>query len=350
MRIQLASLARQLAGGRNQRASQTRVIADIAGMDVEQVARALTELEQAPATWVLQELRLHLLRRWASLDPRAAWDYTRNHQSEFREVPGFGTIEAALLQRWSVTDPAAALQAWNELGPQAREDDRNRWALRLIFSALGRQDLDRAMALADTLNPVEKSEAVAGLAAFAADARHRDALLGTLSSLPSGDLRTRALAEALASWSQKQPTEAIQWLDASTFDRNERGSIEEQLATQWLHQDQRGTADWLLSRADSPTRRARRLEMIVTSWGHVDPTACGQWLIAQGLDADAAVAMRLYANTVAANFPVEAVAWARSIPDEAMRQRALAELEGKLRQLYPNRVDELLGRPGNPSP
>ncbi len=319
-------------------------------MDSGEVRAGLVELEQAPATEVLQALRLHLLRRWATMEPRAAWEYARNDLGEFPEAPGFGTMAAALLQRWSMRDPAGALEAWAELSADERHDDRNRCALRMVFSAMGAQDLEQALSRADTLNQSEKSEALRGLAAFASNEQHRDALLATFAALPASELRAQVLGEAVGQWARNEPAEAIQWLDTAKLDPSERGSLEEAIATQCFVKDQPTTADWLLSRADSPADRTKRLEMIVTQWAHGDPTACGQWLIAQGLDNGAAGAMRLYANTVAANFPAEAVAWAKSIPDAAARQHTLDQLRVRLRERYPGRVKELLDTPSPQTP
>jgi len=341
-RIELASLARRLIGGRDHTKSQTRVIAEISGMDSDGIRAGLEELEQVPATAVVQELRLHLLRRWATLQPRAAWSHARNGVSRSAEAPGFGTMAAALLQRWSTQDPEGALEAWAELSPDERSDGRNRWALRMVFSAMGARDLEQALARADTLDPSEKTEALRGLAVFASNEQHRNALLATFAALPAGELRTQVLGEALGQWAQKEPTEAIQWLDAAQLSPQNRGSLEETIAASWFVKDQASTAEWLMSRATSPSSRAKRLEMIVTQWAHGDPSACGQWLITQGLDSSASGAMRLYANTIAVNFPEKAVAWARSIPDEAARQRTLDQLRVRLRERYPRRVDELL--------
>ena len=50
-----------------------------------------------------------------------------------------------------------------------------------------------------------------------------------------GELRARALSEALVAWAQTQSSEAIQWADAANLDRNERASVEEKMA-QTQHQ------------------------------------------------------------------------------------------------------------------
>lgn len=47
-----------------------------------------------------------------------------------------------------------------------------------------------------------------------------------------------------------------------------------------------------------------------------------------------------YARFIAADHPSEAVAWVRSIPDEIVRQRALAFVEKRIRQYYPRLITD----------
>ena len=74
-------------------------------------------------------------------------------------------------------------------------------------------------------------------------------------------------------------------------------------------------------------------------WVYDDPVAAGQWLIDQGLDENAARAMRQYARIIARDYPAEALDWARRIPDPVARERALEEIELRIRHLHPNRAN-----------
>lgn len=310
-------------------------------MSPEDVRAALAELEDAPATGLALELRLLLLKRWSVFDPRAAWDYARATPENFREIRGSGSIESTLLRAWARTDPKAALQAWTELDAPARQ--ANSFALRQIYSSFAAHDFEQAWASAQQAESEIRAEALIGVASTASQGENRETLLARLTELPAGELRTRALSAALETLSKTgHADEATRWLEAANLDRNERGRIEEQLAVRMFTQDRRATADWLMAGADSPTRRARRMEIVIGLWAHTDPQASGEWLISQGLDADADRAMGLYANTVAANFPADAVAWARRIPDPAARQKTLDRIAETLRQRFPDRADELL--------
>jgi hypothetical protein len=62
----------------------------------------------------------------------------------------------------------------------------------------------------------------------------------------------------------------------------------------------------------------------------------------QGLDENAARAMRQYARIIARDHPAEALDWARRIQDVVARERALAEIEIRIRHLHPGRANVLL--------
>jgi hypothetical protein len=213
----------------------------------------------------------------------------------------------------------------------------------MIAWRLGRQDLNRALTEIGTLPGEDQSVAWQGLASLAAQEEHRERILAAISALPPSAVRSGALANAVSAWAQAGNLDnAVQWLDSVPLDRREQAGIEEKMALSFFYENPSNWADWLIARARSPEERSQRLELMTSIWTDLDPTTAGRWLIAQGLDGSAAAAMWRFANTIAANHPAEAVAWARSIPDESMRQRTLVQVEDRIRQQHPHRADEVL--------
>jgi hypothetical protein len=185
------------------------------------------------------------------------------------------------------------------------------------------------------------------LAGLAAREEHRDSLFAAIIALPPGEVRSEALARAVDAWRRTgHDSEALQWLDSTTLDRREKSKVEAQMASSnFFDGNREAAANWFLARAQNPQERSKRLQQMVGNWVYEDPVACGNWLIGQGLDETAAGAMAMYAQMVSAKHPAEGVAWARSIQDEAVRQRALAEVEKRIRQFHPHEADALLVSP-----
>lgn len=342
-RATVARLARRLLEGRDHRSETARVTAEIALMDADAVRRALCELEDAPRTRVCSQLRMLLLLRWVSLNPQAAWDYAHSKPEQLlEEVPAYGSVQAALLQRWAAADPVGALQAWQQLGDAKPGDP---YALRNIFSRLGSRDFDYAVGTINILSAQEQQEAWAGLAMLTGRDDVRPTLLKKLASLPPSELRSRALSEALRVWADSgKVTEAVAWLDKADLKSEEMRRAEEQIASAWYRENRAAAADWLMSR--SASRRAERLEQIVLRWGQDDPVACGQWLVQQGLGPEASGAMGLYAKFIATDFPEHALVWAHQIPEAPLRQQAVARVESILRERHPHRAEQLIMKAG----
>jgi hypothetical protein len=310
----------------------------------------LAALETAPITGPFVELRTRLIERWAALDPQGAWTYARNVPSS---SGSWSSREAAgrVLRRWAIADPLAALQSWRELKLSDSNSDRydqyrsDFYGLADLFSRLGRQNMEQALVELQTLLPDQKEAAWKALAGLAGREEFRERILTALTALPQGEARAGALAQALTSWKRSvSNVEPVwQWLDSAQLARSDMVRIEERLwADEFFNGQREAASDWLLARARSPKERGDRMETAVMNWASGDPVACANWLNRQGLDDTASRAMAVFARTAVANHPEDAVAWARRIPDPAVRQRSLEEVEKRLRVQYPNRADALL--------
>jgi hypothetical protein len=304
-----------------------------------------------PETRVLGDLRFRLLERWASFDPRAAFNYARNFSSNGESAP----LTEPVLRRWAFSDPEGALQAWRELALSDRDrytrDRSDFQGLHDIFRGLGKQSVSLAVAEIQSLTPGQQSVAWRAMAGLAANDEYRGPVLSEMSALPPDAIPREALLTALNAWKKAEPQSEAeldalrQWTDWAQFDRGEVAKMEELRAGMEFHAhdaNRQAVADRLVGGAQTPAERSRRLERVVGMWASDDPVAAGQWLVDQGLDETAARAMRQYVRMIAGEHPAEALDWARGIPEAAARQRALDELEIRIRHLHPERADSLL--------
>jgi hypothetical protein len=342
----ITRLARMSVSSTDKRETDARIAAEIAALNVTDVFAALAVLDESPASAPLVALRVRLLERLTSLDPYAALDYARQAAASGRDRVSL--LASTVFRRWAFSDPPAALQAWRDFMAGGTADDERKlkrndyYGLDEIFFRLGRKDLD--LALAEMKNfPAEQQQLLwYNLSRLAFEDKPRQQLLAAAAALPAGENRTQALAHMADVWvrSPGQKEAAVQWLDEAQLSRVEQAQIEERIAFYLGSMAESGK--WLLDRAQTPEERARRLDSVMGGWVYYDPVGAGEWLNAQGLDKTAAPAMRRYANAVLNEHPEMALEWARNIPDEAVRQSTLAEVEKRIRKRHPQRAGELL--------
>jgi hypothetical protein len=340
----LSRLAAWLVPSRHRRTSETRVLAEIGHMTSTETQEALRLLEGAPDSSAVSELRTLLLLRCASMDPLTAFSYWRTNADR---ISWQQNAASELFIRWATQDPRAALQHWRESASKLTDPDASAgYALRQIFTQLARRDFQKAMTEAAGFAGEDRLEAFKGLASVPVNDSNRMELLELLFTLPSGSERTTALTAAVAGWfSSGQPAAALAWLDSQALEPAETSAIRDEVARRWFMKDRQAAADWLLGRANTPAERAHALEHVTFQWTQYDLPACGEWLRSHGGDTSASGAMQIYAERLAVQFPEDAVTWARSIPDSSRREKALAKVTQRIRQLHPDRATYILQSP-----
>lgn len=335
-----AELLRLLSPGRDERLAESRLVVALAGMSEEEVRGIAVALESSPPFESVQRMRLYVMRRWASLSPRAAFDYAKEKLAHLEEVGGAGSFERAVLLRWAQSDPYAALHAWQELAPH---DEDELFTMRTLFMILGQRDPGQAIAAVDMMAPEHREEALRGVATQAANGEAREEILRHLTSMRDPELRSAAIGQAVFSWARSaHPTEAAAWVEESGLSRSEKARAREEIGEAWLHQNPPEAAEWLAGAAANASERARNLRQAVDHWAQHDPKACGEWLLRLGVNAETAPAMKLFARMIARDFPAEAAAWARGIPETTLRTEALASVREIVRERHPAEAARLL--------
>jgi hypothetical protein len=342
----ITRLARMSVSTTDKREVDARIATEIAALNVNEVFAALAVLDESPASATLVALRVRLLERLTSLDPYAALDYARQAAASGRDRASM--LASTVFRRWAFSDAPAALEAWRDYfaGGAAYDEaalKRSKYfGLDEIFFRLGKGDLNLALTEMKSFSDEQQQRIWYSLCRLAFEDKPRQQLLTAAAALPPGESRTHALAQMADVWvrSPGQKEAAVQWLDTAQLSRVEQAQIEERIAFYLGPMAESGK--WLLDRAQTPEERARRLDSVMGGWVYYDPVGAGEWLNAQGLDKTAAPAMSRYAKAVVNEHPEMALEWARNIPDEAVRQNTLAEVEKRIRKRHPQRAGELL--------
>ena len=338
----ILQLAARLRPGMNRYEQAAYAHAEVATMTMAEVQAGLKQLADAPQNRVFHELRMMMLDRWMTLDPESAYNYAREYVEMAPRLLRRESLDGIMLSIWASKDPEGAFKKWQSLPP----DDRpTGYRLGTIFRSMGEVDFNLALGTGLSLPSENHYHLLRGLARSPDNDVERQQLFEKVAQLPDREQRDEIIAMSLHGWANDSGPEAVvKWLDTSNLPSVELNEIEDNLAMHWFYENHQAAADWLMSRADSPERRADALDRMARHWATYDPVAAGEWLIAQGLDASASRAMRNYADRIARNYPEDAVAWARAIPDKSIRAEALRRVHLTFSERYPREAAELFGK------
>jgi hypothetical protein len=291
-----------------------------------------------------EELRAHVARRWADVDPLAAaqwvaewphgtyfdastWEHTVHWLSgrlmaEHPDAAGdlLGALPAGpakrellaqLMRQWRESDFDAALAWARELSDSADRQHAllqlgHRWAV---------ADPAAAVAFAETL-PAKQDPL---LAAFASQWVQRDAAAAAewAAALPAGVRREKVIGSMAAAWSAQDPRSAVEFvLQLGAGPEQSAAAIS--VVSAWAAVEPAAMAQWV--EQFPPGRdRAYAIENVLLQWTQSDPAAAVVWLERWPAGPDRDAAVNAGAAGLLETHPHLAAHWAESIDDEAMR-------------------------------
>lgn len=275
---------------------------------LEQLARTDPERALALASeehnWRLSdELRDASLRGWAFADPAAAGQCALTVRTEDRR-----RAVAAVLQGAAAASPDAAVQTSLELcradpGPagdyghatvaalvqngafaeavrfgESLGADKFPFILKSAYYEWALRQPDAALASLDSIrDPVTRSRA-ASQVYFGWARSDAAGLAAHALSLPPGEARTQALAEALPIWVEKDPVAATAWINDNDTggDFDDGASAVANLQTLVTRQPAKAM-EWAGSIND-PHKREQTLRSVFRQWAEKDPAAARRFL------------------------------------------------------------------------
>lgn len=253
-----------------------------------------------------------LLQKWAKLDAKAAATYA----GELGDWSRF-TAMNAVLRTWLKSDSEAAI-AWAQKNGASEQDQRRRdegnWAIATMIEPLAQQSLGRALQVAanqpvsrargrmidtliDELVSQRGEESArnsiidlpddpfrAGMAARLASKSAESNPSATAAwawSLPVGDTRQRAMAEAIAQWSEKDAVAAGNYL-LQLGGSPELDGARQRYAGEVLKQDPEGALSWASAITDEKQRQDTT-QWALRNWMKRDQPAAQAWASAHGM-------------------------------------------------------------------
>ena len=293
----------QLLGQASSPARDRALVALLEQLAKTDPQRALA-LAAAESNWRLRdELRDASLRGWASTDAKSAGDHALTLRIDNRRRAVAAVLEgaasaspdsavrtalrlcaadpdpagdyghatiAALVKNGAFTD---AVRFGQELGTE-----KFPFILKSAYYEWALHQPDAALASVESIrDPVTRSQAASEV--YFGWARADAKGLATYAlTLPAGDARTRALAEALPQWVEKDPVTAIAWINENDTGGDFDDGAAAVANTQALITRQPAKAmEWAAS-VNDPKKREQTLRTVFRQWAQKDPVAARRFI------------------------------------------------------------------------
>lgn len=304
---------------RNPFASTTRLQQMIMQLDAAGLAALAKETEDDfwwsdPGATKVRQLTLE---RWSETNPGAALDYAAG----LRGFRAWGTVET-VFRTAALQDRAAALAAYQKM--PAGFGARN--AASAIVEAVAAKDPRGALAMLDG-KQIKGGQQMLGsvLAAWArTDPLAAGAEWQKRSASPGA---SNALSGLMVAWAERDPEGAFAWSRSLTKGSDRRSAVESCLA-KLAGRD----AQAALRMAESlpPGERAGALPSVIYAWSQDDPDAAEAWALARKNPLERSQMLARLANNMDFADPERAARLARELPKGDQRTSFLQQAMGYL--------------------
>lgn len=311
---------------------------------------ARLELATTVAKWQLvtepdeQSLLLsELIDRLAALDTAEAIEFL-NAQEPSEMLLELGTL---FMRRLAEKNPGSAAQ----MALQLKEPNRTN-ALNGVAIGWANQQLDEAIAWAKELPDGESKRSIQRSIAYEAARSDPMKAINLVASQPSSSARDLVLIQSVAQWATTDPAAAANWafqieepslkygvigMVATTLAQTNpiaasnlalqslpAGKIMDDAITsivqRWTQIDPKAAAEWVTRFPNGDLRNAA-IANLVKLWVDQNPEPAGTWLNTLTLRTGWDIGAGAYAEQLSPTLPAEAMHWAESISDEAVRTR-----------------------------
>jgi len=284
-----------------------------AAADVAEVERLLDEVAQVPGGVDRRAAVSILYGRYADLDPAAAVDHLLSHRSVYQDV-----ALRAVFHAWARLDLEAALTRAEQLSPSQRRHAGGVMLLsRHDLSAARQQRIAERLGIESVLHQVAARQSV--------DAMHDDPQgeWQRLVAEAPGPLRQHRLAAVLQAWAAQDPLAALNAVQ-SLSEVATRRMLLQQVVNTWGEQDPRAAVDWAMAQPPSG-QRGQYLGTALRALARSDPRGAFDLALAQPAPDRDGVVGNVLGEWASADPAAAAAALAR-LPGEAVNHSALSQV------------------------
>lgn len=268
----LAEVKSLLAGGSFSLdlASISKSYALVSEFSELEVSNALSEMK-GNLNHVRNAMYLNLLiSRYAELNPYGAIDFIENNVSSPRNKKL--SLNSAI-RTWAKHDPTSAYY-WVVDNKNNENDFMSSYKYVALFSGLAKQDVNDAYSkLNEIANKGKDTDMAAmGLANVLEDSESFSVFYENSKFLDSKNV----MNSAIATWINKDPLVATEWLD-SIDEGEDKRKMQDAALNNWINSEPRKAVDWYMSHGNGDERQSYA-NKVVTSWGRTDPKQTLEWI------------------------------------------------------------------------
>jgi hypothetical protein len=258
-----------------------------------------------------------LLNAWSRVDPEGAFERVRGWPMYWRKE-----ARPILMQAWAERDPGAAQRALKSL-EDPTEAGAYLDALVRGWAISGKPGLEELVASSQRGSVLQKHTSI--LVNHRVSQQGHEAVMRWAESLPDDERPRRFKLEVFRMTATRvalrDPLQAAAWADAHRG-RDYADGMSARVALVWVPEDADAAFEWL--RAHPPgEERDWAVKQSFQRWLSKDRGAAGQWLREAEPGEVLEPAIDVFARSLSARAPRNAIAWAERIGDEARRQACL---------------------------
>lgn len=277
-----------------------------------------------------------LLNAWSRVDPEGAFARVNGWPKYWKK-----TARPILMQAWAERDPGAAQRALESLEDPG-EARAYLDALVRGWAISGKPGLEKLVATTPRGSVLQKYTGI--LINHRVNQQGHEAVMRWAESLPDdeppGRFKLEVFRMTATRAALRDPHRAAAWADAHRG-REYANGLPARVAMVWVPEDADAAFGWL--RAHPPgEERDWAVKQAYRRWLSRDREAAAEWIREAEFGEVLEPAVDLFARSLSASAPRDAIAWAERIGDEARRQACLIAIGQIWRQRDPEGVRDWL--------
>src|SRR5882724_5473227 len=283
-----------------------------ADLSIADIQAALEHLKDIPDINKRSSMRNTLLRRWAELDGRGAFEYVISLAEGGLKVQAMSVVARVLAH----SDPQ--FLAEKALGLPSNRSSRE--LIQNLANNWAQTDPAAALKWAEQLpEGLGKRDALA-IIRFQLEQQDPEAVATQINQMPAGDSRNSLITSLATQWGTRDPAKAIEW--ANGLPEAEKSLAMSQLVGAWANQNPL-EAGKFVAQLPSGEMQNRTAMSVISSWANQDPGMTAAWVL-QFPEGDLREqGIHEVMNIWTMNDSGAAKDWARGLPEGATRDIAL---------------------------
>jgi len=321
-----------------QSASAQRLPHGASDISIADIQAALAHLNDISDLNKRAGMRNALLRRWAELDGRGAFEYVMSLAEGEIKVQAMTAVTGVLAH----SDPE--FLAGKALAMPGNRSSRE--LIQNLATSWAQNDADAALKWAEQLpEGLGKRDALA-IIRFQLEQQDPAEVAAQINTMPAGDSRNTLISSLATQWGMRDPAKAIEW--ANGLPESEKSLALSQLVGAWANQSPLDAGKFVAQLPPGEMQNQTAMS-VVSSWANQDPGMTAAWVM-QFPDSNLQEqGIRELVNIWSINDSEGAKNWAQGLPEGSVRDMALKSFTESIAYWSPDKAAAVVGLIDDPS-